>query len=110
MVCSKFGVNFFMCLTKVQRFESAIVGRQFLLDDISLNSYSQMICRPRQIGSGVVVNTIFSERAVTQIATQYGCHSQFVRFSKCMWYLLYLPARFRGAEINSSSYGSSAHV
>ena len=74
-----FALHFFFVvlpeLLLIDSCKATVVLRKFLLDDISLYSYAQVVSLCGNIGSYMVIYTIFLEGIVTCIAPKYSCHT-----------------------------------
>ena len=59
------------------------------------NGYTAVDSMTGQVGGGVIVDAVFFEAFVTQIAPEDGRHAQFMSFMECMSNFLNLSCRFR---------------
>src|SRR5690606_32596771 len=81
-----------------------------LLDNVGFDRHAKMIGLSGEVSRNVIVNSIFFERRVAEIAPENGCHSEFVRHSKSLAYFLYLPCRFFTSKIDCRAHSCSTEI
>src|SRR5690606_34499858 len=82
----------------------------FLFDDVGLYGHAKVIGLAGQVGSGMIIHTIFFESTVSQIAPKYSSHTKFVGILKGFGHFHDLTFTFFRTEIDSRAYSSGAHV
>ena len=93
----------------IQRGVSAVILRQFLLDDIRFNRDAQVVGLPGQVRRNVIV-LVLLERRIPQIAPQNRGHAKLMRMGKGLADFHDLPRALVGTEINRCSHRGSPHV
>src|SRR5215469_4640197 len=96
-------------IADVQRLVAAVIFRELLLDDVSLNSHAEVIGLAGEVGGDVVILVLF-ERGIAQVAPQYGSHAEFVGLGEGMADFDDLAVGILGAEIDSGAHRGSTHV
>ena len=96
-------------IAHIQRRVAAIIFREFLLDDVGLNSDAEMVGLSGEVGGDVKV-FVFLESVVAEIAPQHGGHAKFVSLGEGLADFDNLAATLLGAEINGGAHRGSAHV
>ncbi len=77
-------VGFAVTAFDVESFEAAVIGRQFLFDDVRLNRHAEMICLSGQIGGRVKIFFLGFECRIAKITPQNRRHSEFVGVGKSL--------------------------
>ena len=92
------------------RLVTAVVLRQFLLDDVGFDGDAEVIGLSGEVGADVKILFLGLERAAAQVAPQDGGQAEFMRALEGEARLHNLPRGFRRTEINRRAHGDRAHV
>ena len=110
VVGGQFRVDLVAGLAEADGPEAAVVRREFLLHDVSLDRHAQMVGLPREVGRGMVIDALLFESLVAQVTPQDRRHAQFMRLVEGAGDLDQLPAALLRTEIDRGPDGRGAHV
>ena len=110
MFRSQLGVHTFIRLTETNCFETTIIRRKFLFDNICLDRNSETVGLSGQVGSSMIIHTIFLKITITQITPQDSGHPQFVSILESLSDFHQLATTLFRTEIDSSANSRSSHI
>ena len=97
-------------LAEVERGETAVAGRQLLLDDVGLDGDSDVVRLTRQIRRERVVDPVLLEGGVAQVAPENRRHPELMRLRERARHLLDLTIGTVGTEVDRRAHRDCADV
>ena len=110
MVFTKLTITTGIRFSKLQSVISPVACGEFLLNDVCLDSATDVASLCRQIGSQMVVGVAHLESRISEVAPKYGRHPQFMGISKSLRYLCNLTVRLFRTKIDGCPYCGSSHL
>ena len=97
-------------LAESNRGIAAVVGWQFLFDDVGLEGNAEVVGLPRQVGRRVIIDPILFESIIAQVTPEDRGEPQVVCVFKRSGHFNDLSVRIFRAEVDGSPDGCSPHV
>ena len=89
---------------------TAVVGGQFLFDDIGAEGDAEMVGLAGEVRGGMVVDAIYFKAGIAGVTPEDGRHAQFVCDLEGLGNLFQLAVAFCAAPVYGGAYGDGSHV
>ncbi len=99
-----------MRLAELDGVEAVFVRRELLFDDVRLDRDTQVVRLSGQVSRRVMIDPVFLERLVSQIAPEKRGHTQFMSGLERLGDFHQLAMRVLGAPVDRRAHRGSAHV